>query len=73
MLSYGELDGVFISGKYNNSQFETVYSYFEKVMLFSPKQNQIEKKHDQTLLINSDPDCIYRNILLDFSGLCQML
>ncbi|MDW7617544.1 LysR family transcriptional regulator [Peribacillus simplex] len=68
MLSYGELDGVFINGTYNYSQFETVYSYFEEVMLISPKQNQIEKKQDQTLLINSDPDCIYRNILLDFSN-----
>ena len=60
LLSYGELDGVFINGKYNGSQFETVYTYFEKIILISPKQNQM-KKHDQTLLMNSDPDCIYRN------------
>ncbi|WP_044640065.1 LysR family transcriptional regulator [Risungbinella massiliensis] len=68
MLSYGELDGVFISGMYNYSQFETVYSYFEKVMLISPKHNQLEEHHDQTLLINSDSDCIYRNILLEFAS-----
>lgn len=66
MLSYGELDGLFLSGTYNHSQFKTVYSYFENIILMSPKHNQIEKHHDQTLLVNSDPSCIYRIKLLDF-------
>lgn len=57
LLSYGELDGVFINGKYNRSQFETVYTYFEKIVLISPKHHQ----HDQTFIVNSDPNCIYRN------------
>lgn len=67
MLSYGELDGLFQTGTYNHSQFESVYSYFEKIVLISPKSNEIERKGDQTLLINSDPHCIYRDKLLDFS------
>lgn len=67
MLSYGEVDGVFINGTYNYSQFETVYSYFEKIVLISSKPRQFEKQHDQTLIVNSDPNCIYRNKTLDFS------
>ncbi|WP_445505890.1 LysR family transcriptional regulator [Niallia sp. 03190] len=68
MLYYGELDGVFINGTYNNSQFVSVYSYYEKVMLISPQQTPFKKKQDQTLLVNSDPDCIYRKILLEFTN-----
>ncbi|MEI4830025.1 LysR family transcriptional regulator [Bacillus sp. FJAT-53711] len=63
MLSYGEVDGIFINGTYNDSQFENVYSYFENIILTSP----IEQHHHPTLLINSDPSCIYRNKLLDFA------
>lgn len=66
MLSYGELDGVFINGAYNYSQFETVYSYFEKIVLVSPQHSQFEKQHEQTLIVNSDPNCIYRNKTLEF-------
>ncbi|WP_459500639.1 LysR family transcriptional regulator [Bacillus sp. C1] len=60
MLLYGELDGIFLSGTYNESQFETVYSYDENIILISPKQTH------QTLLVNSDPNCIYRQKLLDY-------
>ncbi|MGG0188173.1 LysR family transcriptional regulator [Bacillus rhizoplanae] len=63
MLSYGEVDGIFISGTYNDSQFESVYRYFENLILISP----IEQHHHPTLLVNSDPSCIYRNKLLDFA------
>ncbi len=30
MLSYGEIDGLFLSGTYNEAQFEAVYHYAEK-------------------------------------------
>ncbi|MBO1581836.1 LysR family transcriptional regulator [Bacillus sp. XF8] len=63
MLLYGELDGVFLSGSYSHSQFETVYSYFENIILISSKHNPLE---NQTLLVNSDPNCIYRKKLLDY-------
>ncbi|MCP1125931.1 LysR family transcriptional regulator [Bacillus sp. 3103sda1] len=63
MLSYGEVDGIFISGTYNDSQFESIYRYFENLILISP----IEQHHHPTLLVNSDPSCIYRNKLLDFA------
>lgn len=62
MLAYGEIDGVFISGSYNDSQFENVYRYFEDIILVSPIE-----QHHPTLLVNSDPSCIYRNKLLDFA------
>jgi len=68
MLSYGELDGGFITGTHNYSQLETVYSYFEKIVLISPKQSQIENQHKQMLIVNSDTNCIYRKKLLDFSS-----
>lgn len=65
MLTFGELDGVFITGPYNQPQFETVYSYFEKLVLISPKNKQCEKQHHQTLIVNSDENCLYRNKTLD--------
>ncbi|WP_088071526.1 LysR family transcriptional regulator [Gottfriedia luciferensis] len=67
MLSFGELDGAFINETHNNTQFETVYSYFEKIVLISPKLNTFEKNNGQTLIINSDLNCIYRNKILAFS------
>lgn len=67
MLSYGELDGVFINDPQNDSTYETVYSFTENIVLISPSHSQIEKQHDQTLIVNSDINCIYRNKMLDFS------
>lgn len=67
MLSYGELDGAFISGTYNRSQFESVYSYTEKPVLISPKHHPLRKQHGQTLIVNSDTNCLYRKKVLDFS------
>ncbi|MCI0766773.1 LysR family transcriptional regulator [Bacillus sp. TL12] len=66
MLLYGELDGIFLSGTYNESQFESVYSYLENMILISSRDTLIE---NQTLLVNSDPNCIYRKTLLDY---CHM-
>ncbi|MBC6976095.1 LysR family transcriptional regulator [Bacillus sp. Xin] len=63
MLLYGELDGIFLNGIYNESQFETVYSYFENMILISSKYTLLE---NQTLLVNSDSNCIYRKTLLDY-------
>ncbi|MGF9889382.1 LysR family transcriptional regulator [Priestia megaterium] len=67
MLSYGEIDGLFLSGAYNETQFETVYHYAEKMVLISPLYEAREEKDQPTLLINSDVNCIYRNRLLEFS------
>ncbi|WP_129703193.1 LysR family transcriptional regulator [Priestia megaterium] len=67
MLSYGEIDGLFLSGTYNEAQFETVYHYAEKMVLISPRYEAREEKDQPTLLINSDVTCIYRNRLLEFS------
>ncbi|MDC2865568.1 LysR family transcriptional regulator [Bacillus sp. BP-3] len=62
MLAYGEIDGIFISGPYNDSQFESVYHYFEDIVLISSSEQP-----QPSLLINSDPSCVYRNKLLDFA------
>ncbi|MEH7583293.1 LysR family transcriptional regulator [Priestia megaterium] len=67
MLSYGEINGLFLSGTYNEAQFETVYHYAEKMVLISPRYEAGEEKDQPTLLINSDGNCIYRNRLLEFS------
>ncbi|MGB3569250.1 MAG: LysR family transcriptional regulator [Priestia megaterium] len=67
MLSNGEIDGLFLSGTYNEAQFETVYHYAEKMVLISPRYEAREGKDQPTLLINSDGNCIYRNRLLEFS------
>ncbi|MFC7677662.1 LysR family transcriptional regulator [Paenibacillus sp. GCM10028914] len=66
MLSYGEVDGLFIHGTYHHSQFETVYSYFENIVLISPKDAPFHKQ-EHTLIVNSDIHCIYRNKTLDYS------
>lgn len=67
MLSYGEIDGLFLSGTYNEAQFETVYHYAEKVVLIAPLYEGREETDQPTLLINSDVNCIYRNRLLALS------
>jgi len=67
MLSYGEIDGLFLSGTYNKAQFETVYRYAEKIVLISPLYEARVEKDQPTLLINSDGNCIYRNRLVAFS------
>ncbi|MED4155794.1 LysR family transcriptional regulator [Priestia aryabhattai] len=67
MLSYGEIDGLFLSGTYNEAQFERVYRYAEKMVLILPTDEDIEEKAPPTLLLNSDVNCIYRNRLLAFA------
>lgn len=67
MLSYGEIDGLFLSGTYNKAQFETVYRYAEKIVLISPLYEARVEKDQPTLLINSDGNCIYRKRLVAFS------
>ncbi|WP_151734932.1 LysR family transcriptional regulator ['Paenibacillus yunnanensis' Narsing Rao et al. 2020] len=65
MLSYGELDGIFVNGPYNKALFEPVYTYEEKVVIISPKLHPGQEPLRQTLLMNSDTGCVYRNRLLD--------
>ncbi|MFP7732104.1 LysR family transcriptional regulator [Priestia aryabhattai] len=67
MLSYGEIDGLFLSGTYNEAQFDSVYRYVEKMVLILPPYEDREENAQPTLLINSDVNCIYRNRLLAFS------
>lgn len=66
MLSCGELDAIFVNGPYNNQRFESVYTYDEKIVVISPKLNEVKELNKQPLIINRDPHCVYRNKLLDF-------
>ncbi|OEH92358.1 LysR family transcriptional regulator [Bacillus solimangrovi] len=66
MLSNGEIDGLFLNESNIHSQFEVVYSYIEKVVLISPFQIETGKKQNQTLIVNTDPNCIYRDQTLTY-------
>jgi DNA-binding transcriptional LysR family regulator len=65
MLLYGELDGLFQSGEFNHTHFESVYRDYVKITLISCTREQLEKLHEQRLLVNSNPSCVYRKELID--------
>jgi LysR family transcriptional regulator, cell division regulator len=65
-LLYGEIDGLFFSGDNDEDRFEEVYCDHEKVVLLSCKGND-KRESSPTLLVNSDPNCIYRKKMLEFS------
>lgn len=65
MLSYGELDGIFVNAPYDHLLLESVYTYYENVGVIFSKINPLKKSLNQTIIINSDPSCVYRSILLD--------
>lgn len=68
MLFYGEVDGIFVNNSSKNtSDCEIVYSYLEKIILISPILNPIHINSNQTLIVNSDRNCIYRKQLLEWS------
>ncbi|WP_046227467.1 LysR family transcriptional regulator [Paenibacillus dauci] len=67
MLSYGELDGAFVQGEYSASQFDTVHSYWEEVVLISPHPGKDDSSHDPVLIVNGDKNCIYRNKTLEYA------
>lgn len=66
MLQYGEVEGIFVNGTFNNVLFTPVYTYDERVVVISPKpgehSNELPGDH---LIINSDQNCVYRRKLLD--------
>lgn len=65
-LLYGEIDGLFFSGDNDEDRFEEVYCDREKVVLLSCEGHD-KRKSSPTLLVNSDPNCIYRKKILEFS------
>ncbi len=67
MLFYGEVDGIFVNSSKKTSDCEIVYSYLEKIILISPIPNPILINSNQTLIVNSDKNCIYRKHLLEWS------
>lgn len=67
MLVYGEIDGLFVHGPYDETSFESVFSYDQKITLIKPKQWELETPYKQTLIVNSYSSCSYRNYLLRYS------
>ncbi|KMY55864.1 transcriptional regulator [Bacillus sp. FJAT-27231] len=61
---YGEVDGAFISEPFDQDGLKTVYTIVEKVSLISSTSCPVEKQPEQTLLVNSNPQCIYRQKLI---------
>ncbi|ANF94816.1 LysR family transcriptional regulator [Paenibacillus bovis] len=67
MLSYGELDGAFVQGTYNTAQFDTVYRYWEEMILISSDSVTAVQNHAPVLIVNGDKNCIYRQQTLDYA------
>lgn len=67
MLFFDEVDGIFVNGDHSKSEFEAIYSYYENIVLISPKRNSFDSQSNHTLIVNSNKNCIYRKYLLDFS------
>ncbi|MFC3885590.1 LysR family transcriptional regulator [Bacillus songklensis] len=64
---YGEIDGAFVTEPFDYSELKTVYTIPEKVSLISPKNHPDKMEYEQTLLVNSNPNCIYRKTLIHLS------
>ncbi len=67
MLFYGEVDGIFVNSSKNITNCDIIYSYFEKIVLITPKLNPFDINSSYTLIVNSDVNCIYRKQLLELS------
>ncbi|TRZ39669.1 LysR family transcriptional regulator [Niallia circulans] len=67
MLFYGEVDGIFVNSSKNITNCDVIYSYFEKIVLITPKLNPFDINSNHTLIVNSDVNCIYRKQLLELS------
>ncbi|MDP4086792.1 MAG: LysR family transcriptional regulator [Bacillota bacterium] len=67
MLYYGELDGLFVHGPYDEGRLESVYSYEQNIVLIAPEKWELETPYNQTLIVNSFTSCSYRDALLHYS------
>ncbi|MED3824700.1 LysR family transcriptional regulator [Priestia flexa] len=63
-LESGDIDGMFISGKYEPTAFQKVYTYFESIAIVSFDKNVHQSK---ALIVNSDLNCVYRKKLLAYA------
>jgi LysR family transcriptional regulator, cell division regulator len=63
---YGEVDGAFVTEPFDYSELKTVYTIPEKVSFISPKNRPNKMQYEQTLLVNSNPNCIYRKNAYSF-------
>lgn len=61
MLFYGEIDGVFINGLFDEERFESVHSLSEDIVILSHQDFKFEEEECPTLIVNSDTTCTYRN------------
>lgn len=65
MLTYGEVDGIFVNGAYDKVLYQPVYTYDEGVVVISPRRSPQRGMCSQTLIINSDQSCVYRRKMFD--------
>lgn len=61
MLFYGEIDGVFVNGLFDEERFESVHSLTEDIVILSHQDFKVKKDGCPTLIVNSDATCTYRN------------
>lgn len=61
MLFYGEIDGMFVNGLFDEERFESVHSLTEDIVFLSHQDFKFEEDGCPTLIVNSDATCTYRN------------
>ena len=61
MLFYGEIDGMFVNGLFDEERFESVHSLTEDIVFLSHQNFKFEEDGCPTLIVNSDTTCMYRN------------
>lgn len=61
MLFYGEIDGVFVNGLFDEESFESVHSLTEDIVILSHQDFKFIEDGCPTLIVNSDTTCMYRN------------
>jgi len=61
MLFYGEIDGMFVNGLFDEERFESVHSLTEDIVILSHQDFKFEEDGCPTRIVNSDTTCTYRN------------
>lgn len=61
ILFYGEIDGVFANGLFDEERFESVHSLTEDIVILSHQDFKVIEDGCPTLIVNCDTTCTYRN------------
>lgn len=60
MLFYGEIDGVFVNGLFDEERFESVHSLSEDIVILSHQDFRFGEDGCPMPIVNSDTTCTYR-------------